>query len=260
MNQEPFLHNRVAMVTGGASGIGWAIVQALATAGANVVIGSRSATSRSRQLEIEALGRPVLALDVDVCVTAQVEKFYQTAVERFGKIDILVNAAGIFPEHTICGHPDELWHHIIDLNLNGVYRTTKLCLPAMISQQWGRIINIASTAASVGAATYPAYCASKAAVVGLTRCIALEGAPHGVTCNAISPGWVETETAKRAIEQAAHAEGRHPMDYLAAIKQANPQKRMIQPSEIANLAVFLCKAESFGITMQELTVAAGSLW
>lgn len=260
MNQEQFLHKRVAMVTGGASGIGWAIVQALVTAGAKVVIGSRTATKNLSQATLQNLSRPVLTWNVDICVTAQVEQFYQFAVKNFGKIDILVNAAGIFPEHPLCGHPDDLWHHILDVNLNGVYRTTKLCLPAMINQKWGRIINIASTAATVGSPTYPAYCASKAAVVGLTRCVALEGAPHGVTCNAISPGWVETETAKRAIEHTAQLEGCNPKDYLAQIKQSNPQKRMIQPSEIANLVVFLCREESLGITMQELTVAAGSLW
>ncbi|CAK0769734.1 SDR family oxidoreductase [Gammaproteobacteria bacterium] len=260
MNHEQFLQNRVAMVTGGATGIGWAIAQALANAGAKVVIGSRTACIRSATTSIDSNDGTILALNVDVCTTIQVEKFYHMAVETFGPIDILINAAGIFPEHTMCGHPDELWHHIIDVNLNGVYRTIKLCLPVMIHQKWGRIINIASTAASVGAPTYPAYCASKAAVVGLTRCVALEGAPHGVTCNAISPGWVETETAKSAIQQTAIAMGRNPIEYLAEIKQSHPQKRMIQPSEIANVALFLCRDDSLAITMQDIIISAGSFW
>ena len=108
----------------------------------------------------------------------------------------------------MCGHPDELWHQVIDINLNGVYRTIKLCLPGMIDRKWGRIINIASTAASVGSPTNAAYCASKAAVVGLTHCVALEGAPHGVTCNAISPGWVETDLGKNWMRQLAETEGK----------------------------------------------------
>ncbi|MBF0192727.1 MAG: SDR family oxidoreductase [Magnetococcales bacterium] len=254
------LHDRVAMVTGGASGIGHAVALALANAGAKVVIGSRSATRSPSLAELRTCGKSILVLDVDICSTAQVEAFYRTAVETFGRIDILVNSAGIFPEHPICGHSDELWHHVLDTNLNGVYRTIKRCLPDMMHRKWGRIINIASTAASVGAATYPAYCASKAAVVALTRCVALEGAAHGVTCNAISPGWVETDAAKRAIEQAARSEECDPTAYLDEIKQTNPQKRMIQPVEIANLVLFLCQEASMGMTMQDLTISAGSLW
>ncbi|MEK8016254.1 MAG: SDR family oxidoreductase [Candidatus Parabeggiatoa sp.] len=260
MNQEKFLHGRSAIVTGGATGMGRAIALALTTAGAKVAIGSRSAAINVCQDEFEALGGQVLALNVDICVTAEVAQFYHTVVETFGKVDILVNAAGIFPEHTLCNHPDDLWHQIIDVNINGVYRTIKLCLPEMISHKWGRIINIASTAASIGSATYPAYCASKAAVVGLTRCVALEGAPYSVTCNAISPGWVETDTAKRMIEQTAKVKGRNLTDSMAEIIQANPQQRMIQPTEIAHLAVFLCREESIGLTMQDITVSAGSIW
>ncbi|MBF0163566.1 MAG: SDR family oxidoreductase [Magnetococcales bacterium] len=256
----PFLRGRVAMVTGGASGIGLACALALADAGARVVIGSRQASQRSGLPERFARREALLVLDVDVGVPDQVESFYRASVETFGAIDILVNAAGIFPEHPLTGHPDALWNDVLEVNLNGVYRTCKRCLPEMIRRQWGRIINIASTAASVGAATYPAYCASKAGVVALTRCMALEGAAHGVTCNTISPGWVETDAARRAIEQTARTEGRDPLAYLNEIKQTNPQQRMIQPSEIAHLVLFLCQEGSKGITMQDLTVAAGSLW
>ncbi|PHX55238.1 hypothetical protein CP500_011915 [Tychonema bourrellyi FEM_GT703] len=160
----------------------------------------------------------------------------------------------------MCGHSDELWHQVINVNLNGVYRTIKLCLPEMIDRQWGRIINIASTAASVGSPTNAAYCASKAAVVGLTRCVALEGAPHGVTCNSISPGWVETNFAKNWMRQLAETEDKGLAEYMEEIKQTNPQKRMIQPEEIGELAVFLCRDEALGITMQDITVSAGSLW
>ena len=184
------------------------------------------------------------------------------AVRRFiqVKVDILANSAGMGVEQSICGHPDELWHQIIDVNLNGVYRTIKLCLPGMCDRKWGRIINIASTAASVGSPTNAAYCASKAGVVALTRCVALEGAPHGVTCNAISPGWVETDLGKNWMRQLAETEGKSLNQYMEEIKQLNPQKRIIQPEEIGKLAVFLCCDEALGITMQDITVSAGSLW
>ena len=248
------------MILGGTAGIGKACALALASAGAAVAVGARTASTHSCKAEFEAQGNTVLAINVDIRSTDSVQDFYAAVVNRLGKVDILVNAAGIYPTHLMCDHPDELWHRVIDVNLNGVYRTIKLCLPGMLAHKWGRIINIASTAASVGSPEYAAYCASKAAVVGLTRCVALEGARDGVTCNAISPGWVETNSAKNHMRTLAEAEGSNLADYTAAIKQANPQQRMIQAEEIAALAVFLCSDQALGITMQDLTVSAGALW
>ncbi|MDF5714142.1 MAG: SDR family NAD(P)-dependent oxidoreductase [Rhizonema sp. NSF051] len=260
MSEDKFLTGRVAMITGGASGIGRGIALALAEAGADVAIGSRSASTKPCKDEIEARGVRALAMNLDVASTDSVQAFYDVAVKVFGKVDILANSAGIMAEETICGHSDELWHQTVDVNLNGVYRTIKVCLPGMIERKWGRIINIASTAAEVGSPMYAAYCASKAGVVGLTHCVALEGAPHGVSCNAISPGWTETDLAIDAIRRYAEAEGRSVAEYMEEINQANPQKRMIQPEEIGSLAVFLCRNEALGLTMQNITVSAGSLW
>ena len=276
---ERYLSGRTALVTGGASGMGRAMALAFANAGADVVIGSLIAESDAetsdgelvyrpgqRELqataeEIEKLGVRALACGLDVCDVKSVQAFYEAAVDGFGKVDILANAAGITAEQTICGHSDELWSKVMDVNVNGVYRTMKLCLPGMIERGWGRIINIASTAASVGAPTSVAYCASKAAVVGMSRCVALEGAAHGVTCNAISPGWVETSFGKSWMTHIAEtAESRSGDEYISEAKQGNPQQRMIQPEEIGALAAFLCRDEAFGITMQDLTVSGGSLW
>jgi len=248
------------MVTGGTSGIGKAIALALAESGANVAVGSRSASTSSCQAEISSRGVQGLALALDVSSTDSVGAFYDATMEAFGKVDILVNAAGIACEHAICDHPDEDWYRVIDVNLNGIYRTTKLCLPGMIDRKCGRIINIASTYASVGVLLHAAYCTSKAAILGLTRCVALEGAPHGVSCNSISPGWVETNMAKDVAMRLAQAEGRTGAEYLEEITQGYPQKRIIQPEEIGELAAFLCRDEAFGITMQDITVSAGSLW
>lgn len=274
---DKYLSGRVAMVTGGASGMGRAMALALAEAGAEVAIGSLLAGGASvgREVvylpgqqelddtarEIEAHGVRALALDLDVTSMDSVQAFHDATVKTFGKVDILANAAGITAEQTISGHPDELWDKVIDVNLNGTYRTIKLCLPGMIERKWGRIINIASTAASVGAETSGAYCASKAGVVGLTRCVALEGAKHGVTCNAISPTWVETKFGTSWMANIAEEqEGRSGEAYIADAKAANPQGRLIQPGEIGALAAFLCRDEALGITMQDLTVSAGSLW
>ncbi len=276
---DSFLEGRAALVTGGASGMGRAIALALAGAGADVAIGSRlsedGAPTNTGEVaylpgrgeldataaEIETLGAAALAVELDVASMESVRSLCGAAAARFGKVDILVNAAGITAEHTIAGHDDALWDRVVEVNLTGTYRTIKLCLPGMIERKWGRIINIASTAAAVGAPTSGAYCASKAGVVGLSRCVALEGAAHGVTCNAISPTWVETAFGKHWMTDIAEKqEGRAGADYIAEAKAQNPQGRLIQPPEIGALALFLCRDEALGMTMQDLTVSAGSLW
>ena len=162
----------------------------------------------------------------------------------------------------MCGHDDASWHHIIDVNLNGYYRMTKRVLPAMIEKRWGRIVNVASTAANVGHPDNAAYCASKAGVLGLTRCVALEGAPHGVTCNAINPGYVNTGMLRSSLDTYIEREGkkRKHDDIIREIKNSYPQKRLIEPEEIANLAVFLCHDDALGITMEDINVSGGSHW
>jgi NAD(P)-dependent dehydrogenase (short-subunit alcohol dehydrogenase family) len=139
---------------------------------------------------------------------------------------------------------------------------TTAVLPGMIARGWGRIVNIGSTAASVGWKDNPAYCASKAGLLGLTRCVALEGAPHGVTCTMISPTWVETELMRRNVAQVVEREGlgRSPAEAMAEIARANPQGRLIQPEEIAALAAFLCSDAAKGITMENVQVTGGALW
>jgi len=275
---EQFLKGRVAWVTGGGSGMGRAMALALAEAGADVAIGSLLAGGgepaegelaylpgeselNEARAEIESHGGRALALGLDVTSDASVADFHAAVTAELGPVDILANAAGITAEQTLSGHPDPLWHKVIDVNLNGIYRTTRLCLPVMMERGWGRIINIASTAASVGAATSGAYCASKAGVVGLSRCVALEGAAQGVTCNAISPTWVETKFGTSWMSDIAEVqEGRSGEAYIADARAANPQNRLIQPSEIGALACFLCREEAAGLTMQDLTVSGGSLW
>jgi len=274
-----YLKGRTAMVTGGASGMGRAMALAFAKAGADVAIGSLLTTQSQKKedgelvhmpstedldrtkKEIESNGVKALAMELDVCDNDSIRAFYDAVIKEFGQVDILANAAGITVEKTMVGHPDELWNKVIDVNLNGPFRTIKLVLPDMIKQGWGRIINIASTAASVGAPTSGAYCASKAGVVGLTRCVALEGAEHGVTANTISPGWVESDFGRSWMSHIAEtAEGRSGEEFINDEKSNNPQKRMIQPYEIGNLAAFLCKEESMGINGQDMTVSGGSVW
>ena len=166
-----FLEGRVAIVTGGASGMGRAMALAFASAGADVAIGSLLDAAAGRTTDGELVHLPgedqlratdkelldhevrTVAMSLDVTDDASLDAFFAAAIDGLGRIDILANAAGITAEHTITGHSDALWDKVIDVNLNGTYRAIKRALPGMIEQGWGRIINIASTAASVGAAT-----------------------------------------------------------------------------------------------------------
>jgi len=278
---DRFLAGRVAWVTGGASGMGRATALALARAGADVAIGSLVASQRdaavlpdqnchtpnddalaATKTEIEAEGVRALALPLDVCSNESIEASYLTIREMLGEVDVLINAAGSSARKYMADHPDELWQRMLDINLTGPYRTIKLCLPGMISRRWGRIVNFASTAANIGYPMHGAYCASKSGLLGLTRCVALEGAPYGVTCNAINPGFVDTESNYSASRMEIEIAG---LDtsveaYRAQIAEGLPQKRYLQPEEVATLAAFLCRPEALGIEGQDITIAMGSQW
>jgi len=275
---ERFPERRAAWVTGGATGMGRAIALAFAGAGADVAIGSLLAESalpdaayaaRPSHGEIEetaaairALGARCFAAGLDVRDDASVDAFHRRAVDALGPIDILVNAAGVSAQEGMIGHRDETWNQVLDINLTGCYRTIKRCFPGMVERRWGRIVNIASTAAEVGFPRYSAYCASKSALLGLTRCVALEGAEHGVSCNAINPGSVGTEMMRlgslRRIAQGG--QGASVEENFAQVAEQMPQKRLIPVEEIAALALFLCSEEALGITSEALNVSGGALW
>ena len=271
------LSGRSAVITGGLTGQGLAIAHALAAEGAAVAVGSylgaagrqddaaaypetEEATAVRRALE--AHGAKVHVGHLDVRDQAVIDAFLAAAEAACGPADVLVNAAGTTAEQPVCGHPDALWQKIVDTNLTGAFRMIRSLLPGMIGRGWGRIVNIGSTAATVGWRDNPAYCASKAGLLGLTRCLALEGAPHGVTCVMISPTWVETELMRRNVEQLVRREGRGrtPDEAVAEIARANPQGRIVQPGEIAALATFLCRDDARGITMENIGVTGGALW
>ena len=272
------LSGRSAIVTGGFSGMGFAIATALAQAGANVAVGSYIAPAGAEKSDaayypgadeivrvrsaLAAHGTSVHAAHLDVRDSDVNNGFVAEAEAAIGPADILVNAAGTTAEQPVCGHSDALWDKIVDTNLTGAFRVTRAVLPGMIGRGWGRIVNIGSTAASVGWKDNPAYCASKAGLLGLTRCVALEGAAHGVTCVMISPTWVETELMRRNVAQVVEREGkgRTAEQAMAEIANGNPQQRLLQPQEIAALAVFLCSDLAKGITMENIQITGGALW
>ncbi len=267
------LAGRTAVVTGGLSGIGLATVRALAHRGVNVALGSRLcetpidpsepvASNISLRDELGQFGVKVHIGRLDVREAGSVDRFILDAENFCGPIDILVNAAGVTAEQPVVGHPDRLWNDIIDTNLTGAFRATRAVLSGMIERRWGRVINIGSTAATCGWKDNPAYCASKAGLLGLTRCVALEGAAHGVTCVMISPTWVHTDLMRRDVAQIVHQEGlgRSVDEAIARIEAQNPQGRMIEAEEIAELAVYLCSDIARGITMENIQVTGGASW
>jgi NAD(P)-dependent dehydrogenase (short-subunit alcohol dehydrogenase family) len=271
------LKGRIAMVTGGASGMGRAMALAFAREGASLAIGSltRRATQplageitnllnpealEQVKMEVEAIGASCLALELDVTSRPSVEEFVKATMGRYGRVDILANAAGMTCEQAIEGHDDALWQRVLDVNLTGTYRCIKAVIPVMKKNRWGRIINIASTAANVGGKTNGAYCAAKAGVVALTRCVALEGADYGISANAICPAWVDTTFGKKWMTDIAVTERVSAEAKVQEIVNSYPQKRLITPEEVGNLALFLALDDSFGVSGQDLTISGAALW
>lgn len=266
---ERYLEGRVGVVTGGFTGIGLAIAEELARRGAAVAIGSRIGKDPARADEatkvregLQALGDQVFAGHLDVGDGKSIESFMIEATAALGPVDILVNSAGMSYQSPICGHSDEGWETVIDTNLNGAFRMTRAALPGMIERGWGRIINIASTAARTGHEEYAAYCASKAGLLGLTRVTALEGAEHGVTCVALSPTWVETKMMRQSMEQIAseNPDGKSAAEMMEETRQRSPQKRIVQVAELAAAAAFLCREDAAGITMEDIQISSGAFW
>ena len=276
---DKHLEGRVAWVTGGASGMGRATALFLAEAGADVAIGSLLAEGGVKRPDgvdlylpgedeldatraaIEAAGARAFARPLDVRSDDSVRTFFDEASAALGPIDILVNAAGMDARESMPGHSDEKWHRVIDTNLNGNYRTIRLCLGGMMERDWGRIVMFASTNASLGGPMMAAYCASKSGLLGLMRCVALEGAPRGVTCNAISLGFVNTPfTEITFLHEVDRGETPSVEAGRAEALKDYPQGRFVEPEDVASLIAYLCGDAAGRITMENLRVAGGSMW
>jgi NAD(P)-dependent dehydrogenase (short-subunit alcohol dehydrogenase family) len=170
-----------------------------------------------------------------------------------------VNNAGNAESHKFLDHPDDLWHRMIAINLTSVYYVTKALAPRLVEGNGGRIINIASTAARVGDKYVAAYTAAKHGVLGLTRSLAAELMKHNITVNAICPGFVDTPMTQASIANIVNRTGLSEADALAALKNTSPQNRLIDPDEIAALAVYLASDASRGITGQAINVDGGAV-
>lgn len=250
-----------AVVTGATKGIGRAIALTLAEAGADVVVSARSeADLEALQAEIAGRGRRALAIACDVTDAQQVnERLAKGALDAWGGIDILVNNAGNAGSAKFLGHPDELWQRMLAINLTSVYYVTKAFAPAMVAQGHGRIITIASIAGKVGGKYITAYTASKHGVIGLTRALAVELNQHGVTVNAICPGYVDTPMTDASVANMVARTGMSAEEARQALERMSPQRRLIEPDEVASVALFLALDASKGITGQAINVDGGEI-
>lgn len=252
------LIGRSAVVTGGGRGIGAAVAEALAGSGVSVIVASRS------RPEVEAVaaalrkrGLKAWAHPCDIAKPASVKTLARAARRRLGPVQILVNAAGMAASAPLAAISLADWNRHLAVNATGALLCTQAFLPDMLAGNWGRIVNVASTAGKVGGPYIAAYAASKHALLGLTRSAAAELAPRGVTVNAVCPGYVDTSMTKRTLETIVRKTGMSRPEALKAILRENPQRRLIAPEEVATLVIYLCRDEARGINGQALTLDGG---
>jgi 3-hydroxybutyrate dehydrogenase len=251
--------NKTALITGSTSGIGLAIANNLASKGYNIVFNGLEANGEAIATEVaQKYGINYMFSPCNLLYPEQIEKMAHEALTKFGKIDVLVNNAGIQFVSPIQDFPLDKWNQIIAINLTATFLLTKLCFPGMLEQKFGRIINIASAHGLVASEYKSAYIASKHGVVGFTKTIALEGAPHQITCNAICPGYVHTPIVENQIgdQMKAHQLSREEVIQKVMLsKQAI--KSFIAVESIVQMASFLISDEAATITGTAIPVDGG---
>jgi NAD(P)-dependent dehydrogenase (short-subunit alcohol dehydrogenase family) len=245
------LAGKHVVVTGGAQGIGAAVAREVLSHGAHVTSMSRRAETNSEQF--------VYYISADVTDPEQVRRAFERAVEHFGPVGILVNNAGQAASAPFLKTDAELWRRLLAVNLDGAYHCTQAALRGMLAAGWGRVVNIASIAGLKGAKYISAYCASKHALVGLTRALAVEFATKGITVNAVCPGYTQTEMLKETIANITAKTGRTAEQTVAELVQSNPQKRLVTPEQVANAVTWLCLPGSDAVTGQAIVVTGGEV-
>jgi len=254
------LEGKVALVTGGGRGIGRAIALALARAGADVAVTARSvAEIEAVAREIRALGRKAAALPADVGDRLQVDASVETAGQSLGPVQILVNNAGMAVSAKLGDIDDPLWDRHLRVNLTGAFYASRAALPGMLAAGWGRIVNVASVAGRQGYPYVAAYVASKHGLLGLTRALALEVVQTGITVNAICPGYVATDLTWESARRIQAKTGRSYDEAVQSLAAFSPQRRLIEPEEVAAIAVYLASEEARGVTGQAWNVDGGAV-
>lgn len=254
------LAGRRAVVTGGGRGIGAACARALAEAGASVVVAARSRDQVEAVAEVlRADGHEARAATCDVTDEDQVRALYTSAVDALGGVDVLVANAGIAQSAPVHRTTLELWNRILSVNATGVFLTTRAFLPGMLEAGWGRVVNVASVAGKMGAPYISAYCASKHAVVGFTRAVAVEVASRGVTVNAVCPGYVDTDMAATAVRNIVDKTGASDEQARDRLAEMSPQKRLYTVEEVAHQVLQLCHPLAAGVNGQAVVLDGGAV-
>lgn len=247
--------SRHALVTGAGTGIGEAVSRQLHTDGYRVsLVGRRPEPLAALSA---SLGENAYAITGDVTDRSSISSAFASARERFGSIEILVNSAGMAPTAPFHRVDFADWQRTMDVNVNGVFHCSQIALEDMLGAGWGRIINIASVASLRGFPYVSSYCASKHAVLGMTRALALEVATQGVTVNAICPGYVDTDIVRAAISEIVAKTGRTEEDAMRHFTESNPQGRLVEASEVASAVSWLCSDGAASVTGQAVAIDGG---
>jgi len=240
------LAGKVAIVTGGTRGIGLAIARLLAEDGASVVVSGRDAARLDAAVkELESLGAPAMAVAADAAKREDADRLVEATRERFGRIDVLVNNAGITRDRSMRKLTDDDWTDVINTNLNSVYYCTSAALKPMIERKYGRVVNISSFVGQAGNFGQANYSASKGGVIAFTKSVAIEVAKYNVTVNAIAPGFTETDMLAKVAP-----------DVREQILTKIPMGRFGKPEDIARAVAFLCSEGDY-ITGQQINVNGG---
>ena len=242
------LKGKTAVVTGASRGIGRAIAIKLAKLGANIVVNYRNSVEAVQEVvkEIEALGVKVLAVQGDISSYSDVDSMMKKCMEEFGSIDILVNNAGITKDGLLMRMKEEDFDSVIDINLKGAFNCTKHVSAIMLKQRSGRIINISSVSGLTGNAGQVNYSSAKAGILGMTKAVAKELASRGITCNAVAPGYIQTDMTDVLSDKVKDT-----------IMNTIPLKRLGNPEDVANAVAFLASEEASYITGQVINVDGG---
>ena len=257
--QDAVFTGRHVVVTGASRGIGSTIAANLATQGARVSLLGRNA--ENLHAVSKAIGGTSIAAPIatDVTDAESVAAAFARAREHFGPVHILINNAGQAASAKFTDTDETLWNRVIAVNLTGTYLCTRQAVTDMLQVGFGRIVNVASIAGLRGGAYISAYVASKHAVIGLTRSLALEFASKNITVNAVCPGYTDTDIVREAITNIVRKTGRSEAEALASLVATNPQRRLITPEEVAHTVSWLCAPGAESITGQSIVVAGGEV-
>ncbi len=255
------LNGKSAVVTGSTSGIGLGIARAFASAGMNVMLngfGDTVEIERQRRAIERDFGVRTAFSGADMSKPDDIVSMIRATQQAFGKVDVLVNNAGIQHVEPVETFPIEKWNAIIAINLSAAFHAIRAVVPEMKAQKWGRIINVASAHALVASPFKSAYVAAKHGVLGLTKTVALETAEHGITVNAICPGYVLTPLVEKQIPETAKARGITEEEVVKTVLlHAQPTRQFVTTDQIGALAVFLCSNEAASITGAALPIEGG---